>query len=394
MIPPAYPQLRLDAAALEHNIRVMADWCKTHDVALAPHVKTTMSAPIIERQIAAGAVGVTVATVDQVATVLGWGHNTVLIANQIVDPFGLARLRAWLAAEPERKIRCFVDSAAGIAAANQVFGSHGPVLEVLLDIGTPGGRTGIRDPEQARRTAELVRAAPGLRLVGVAGYEGVAPNTRTDETLATVDEHCRRVRDVYLDVAGLFETDRPVYSMGGSAFPDRVVDFLPTDDDVPGTIRLLRSGCYVTHDHGVYARVSPIPGLVPALAVRAVVVSAAEDGTAVVGAGKRDLPYDTETPVLLSASTATGQDKSDVRGRVRALYDHHTVLSDAWNLEVTDIVEFGISHPCSAFDRWPEYLITNDHGDVIDVWHTDFRRSSIGTALSESARRTEAAHAR
>ncbi|MFB6963492.1 hypothetical protein ACFCYB_42805 [Streptomyces sp. NPDC056309] len=111
-------------------------------------------------------------------------------------------------------------------------------------------------------------------------------------------------------------------------------------------------------------------------------MSAAEDGTAVVGAGKRDLPYDTEAPILLSARTAAGQDKSDVRGRVRALYDHHTVLSDAWNLEVTDVVEFGISHPCSAFDRWPEYLITNDHGDVIDVWRTDFRRSSIDTALT------------
>lgn len=45
-----------------------------------------------------------------------------------------------------------------------------------------------------------------------------------------------------------------------------------------GTVRLLRSGCHVTHDHNVYARVSSIPGLPPALTVRAVVASAAEDG--------------------------------------------------------------------------------------------------------------------
>ncbi|MEV6139141.1 alanine racemase [Nocardia sp. NPDC051990] len=380
---PAYPHLRLDVNALEHNIRVMADWCEARAIQLAPHVKTTMSAPIIERQIAAGAAGVTVATVDQAATVLGWGHDTVLIANQVVDPAGLARLRGWLAANPERQIRCFVDSAAGVAAAGHVFGADGPALEVLLDIGTPGGRTGIRDPRLARHVGELIRAAPGLRLVGVAGYEGVVPNVRSGETIDAVDDHCRRVRDVYLDVADLFETDYPVYSMGGSAFPDRVVEFLPTDDDVAGTIRLLRSGCYVTHDHGTYARVSPIPGLVAALAVRAVVVSAPDEGTVVIGAGKRDLPYDADVPILLSARTADGQVERDVRGRVRTLYDHHTVLSDASNLDVTDVVEFGISHPCSAFDRWPEYLVTNDHGEVIDVWRSDFHRSSIDLVHSQ-----------
>lgn len=44
-----YPQLRLDVDALDHNIRVMASWCRARAVELAPHVKTKMSAPIIER---------------------------------------------------------------------------------------------------------------------------------------------------------------------------------------------------------------------------------------------------------------------------------------------------------------------------------------------------------
>ncbi|MEV5983108.1 alanine racemase [Streptomyces sp. NPDC052114] len=380
MAPATYPHLRLDADALDRNIRAMAGWCEDHDVALAPHVKTTMSAPVVARQLAAGAVGVTVATVDQAATVLGWGHGSVLIANEVVDPYGLARLRTLLAEGPgNRQVRCFIDSAAGVVAAHHVFdgGSHGPVLEVLLDVGTPGGRTGVRDVRQARRLAELVRAAPGLRLVGVAGYEGVAPNTRDAGTIAAVDAHCGRVRDIYLDVAEFFETDRPVFSMGGSAFPDRVVAHLPTEADVPGTVRLLRSGCYVTHDHGVYARVSPIPGLVPALTVRAVVVSVPGDGTAVVGAGKRDLPYDAEAPVLVSSATADGRRKPVGTATVRALYDHHAVLADAGHLAVTDVVEFGLSHPCSAFDRWPAYLVTDGGGEVIDVWRTDFSRPSI-----------------
>ncbi len=258
---PAYPQLRLDRAALENNIRVMAHWCRDRGVELSPHIKTTMSAPIIARQVAAGATGVTVATVDQVAAALAWGHRSVLVANEIVDRFGLTRVRRWLEQDHGRQIRCFVDSAAGVDAAARIFDADaGAVLEVLIDVGTPGGRTGVRTLDQAMALAELVRAAPGLRLIGVAGYEGVVPNSREESTVAAVDRHCRLVRDVYLAAASFFATPEPVYSMGGSAFPDRVVEFLPGEDQVPGTRVILRSGCYVTHDHGTYAGVSQVHG--------------------------------------------------------------------------------------------------------------------------------------
>ncbi|MGO4804739.1 alanine racemase [Arthrobacter sp. 2MCAF15] len=374
---PAYPQLRLNNEALENNIRVMAAWCRDRGVDLAPHVKTTMSAPIIERQLAAGAVGVTVATVDQVASALTWGHSNVLVANEIVDKFGLTRVRTWLEEDPAREIRCFVDSAAGIRTAGEVFDGGATALEVLIDVGTPGGRTGVRSLDDGLLLAELVRATPGLRLVGVAGYEGVVPNSRAEETVAAVDRHCQLVRDIYLAAAAFFETATPIYSMGGSAFPDRVVEFLPDAGQVPGTRIILRSGCYVTHDHGTYAAVSPVPGLIPALSVRAVVVSTPEPGMAVVGAGKRDLPYDAGLPVFLSARTADGATKNGAAAAVRNLYDHHAVLTDATGLEVTDTVDFGISHPCSAFDRWPEYVLTDGDGVDLDVWRTDFRRSSL-----------------
>lgn len=376
---PAYPQLRLNIDALENNIRVMAAWCRQRGVELAPHVKTTMSAPIIERQMASGAVGVTVATVDQLASVLQWGQQHVLVANEIVDPYGLIRLRTWLEEDSGREIRCFVDSAAGVDAAARVFAGAAVSLEVLIDVGTPGGRTGTRDLHEGLRLAKLVHGTPGLRLAGVAGYEGVVPNSRAESTIEAVDRHCRLVRDVYLAAAKYFETATPIYSMGGSAFPDRVVEHLPDDTQVPGTRRLLRSGCYVTHDHGSYAGVSPVPGLVPALSVRAVVLSAPEAGMAVVGAGKRDLPYDAGLPVFLSAHTAEGVQQEGATAVVRNLFDHHTVLTGVSGVGVTDVVDFGISHPCSAFDRWPEYLATDGNGHTTGVWRTDFHRASLVT---------------
>jgi D-serine deaminase-like pyridoxal phosphate-dependent protein len=155
------------------------------------------------------------------------------------------------------------------------------------------------------------------------------------------------------------------------------VEYLPDDSQVPGTRRILRSGCYVTHDHGTYADVSPVPGLVPALTVRAVVLSTPEEGMAVVGAGKRDLPYDAGLPVFLSARTAGGATRNDAAAVVRNLFDHHAVLTGVGGLDVTDTVDFGISHPCSAFDRWPEYVVTDENGDETGVWRTDFHRSSL-----------------
>ena len=374
---PAYPQLRLNIAALENNIRVMAAWCGQRGMELAPHVKTTMSAPVITRQVAAGAVGVTVATADQVASALGWGHRQVLLANEVVDRHGLLRLRSWLEKDSGRDIRCFVDSAAGVEAAARVFAGAAVSLEVLIDVGTPAGRTGTRNFHEALRLAELVHGTPGLHLVGVAGYEGVVPNSRTESTIDAVDRHCRLVREVYQEAAQYFETAAPVYSMGGSAFPDRVVEYLPDDGLVPGTRRILRSGCYVTHDHGTYAAVSPVPDLIPALSVRAVVLSTPEAGMAVVGAGKRDLPYDAGLPVFLSAHTADGAAKDGATAVVRNLFDHHAVLTGVSGLDVADVVDLGISHPCSAFDRWPEYIVTDGGGRAIDVWRTDFHRSSL-----------------
>ena len=371
----AYPQLRLNAAALDRNIEIMAAWCREKNVVLAPHVKTTMSAPIIERQIAAGAVGVTVATVDQAGTVLGWGHRNILVANQVVDSHGLGRIKAWLETDPDLTVRIFADSTAGVAVAASVFDGSGRALDMLVDVGALAGRTGVRSAAKAREVALAITAAPGLRLVGVAGYEGVAPNSRDAINLDAVDRHCRLVHDIYLDLAELFETPAPIFSMGGSAFPDRVIEFLPSG--VPGTVNLLRSGCYATYDHGTYAGVSPIPGLIPALTVRALVVSAPEDGLVVVGAGKRDLPYDAGLPPFLAAFSAAGVEKADATATVHKLFDHHAVLLGAEGLAVTDVVELGISHPCSAFDRWPEYLVTDDSGSVVDVWRTDFHRASI-----------------
>jgi len=358
------PQMLLDVGAIERNIVIKEAWTRDHGMVLAPHIKTTMTAEIVRRQLP-GCWGVTVATTAQAAKAAEWGASRILIANEVLFGAHLEQLRSMLAAAPELEIYALVDSAAGVAAAADVFEGAARPLRVLIDVGIAGGRTGIRTAEEAGPLAELVLAADGLLLAGVSAYEGVAPNVRTEENLAAVDSHCRLARDIFERLS--YEVEQPVFTVGGSAFQDRAAMFLPAD-----AVNVLRSGCYVVHDHGTYAGVSPVPGLEAAAVVRALVVSAPEPGRVILNAGKRELAYDAGLPVIV-AHHRGGEllpGGAAPAATLTKLFDHHAIVDNAEGFEIGDTVDLGISHPCSVFDRWREVIAVA--ADGVEVWKPAF----------------------
>lgn len=362
-------ELRLDLAALEHNTGLMARWCRERDLELCPHIKTTMTREIVERQLAAGAWGVTVATVDQAEVALEWGVRRIMIANEVVDEAGLARIRARLETVTGLELYAFTDSEAGLARAVAALEGVRTPLRLLVDVGAEGCRTGVRSAEAASALGRAAAAAPGcVTLAGVAAYEGVRPNRRDPDTLGAVTDHCRTAVEAFRALAPLVTAGPPVFTIGGSAFPDLAADACHELGELSpgrGPVRVLRSGCYVTHDHGTYQQVTPVPGLRPALSVRAVVVSVPEPGLAVVGAGKRELPHDAGLPVLVGPPGAAGT--------ATQIFDHHLVLTGASGLAVGDVVQLGISHPCSAFDKWQEIDVIAPDGSVCATWRPRFR---------------------
>src|SRR5690606_24707454 len=91
---------------------------------------------------------------------------------------------------------------------------------------------------------------------------------------------------------------------GGSAYFDTVTAQLTAAADqagVPATV-VLRSGAYISHDEGLYARTTPTarggdgPALEPAFEVWATVLSRPEPTRAIVGVGRRDVPFDADLP--------------------------------------------------------------------------------------------------
>lgn len=349
----------LRAEALAHNLGLMARWCRDRGVELAPHGKTHMAPALLARQLDAGACAITAATVSQVRVFRAFGVRDVVLANELVDAAGLRWLAAELDADPDFRPVCWVDSVRGVelmAAALSAAGAQRPV-DVCVEVGMAGGRTGCRAVADVDEVAQAAASSPRLRLVGVAGYEAALGHDLEAEAVA---QYLTEMRAAVLRLAGLFETDRVVVTAGGSTYFDLVADVLAGDWRT-----ILRSGCYLTHDHGLYRRTSPLrESLRPALQVWARVVSRPEPELAVLTMGRRDVSFDQDLPVPLSLPGSV----------VTKLNDQHAYLrvSGSDRVDVGDWLAFGISHPCTVFDKWqliPE-LDANDR--VVNLIRTFF----------------------
>ena len=177
---------------------------------------------------------------------------------------------------------------------------------------------------------------------------------RVRDYLAALSQLHRRI-----DEAGLYP-GAAIVTAGGSAFFDLVAeecgDLVDRDGARGAPTRVvLRSGAYVSHDAGHYARISALeqPGAVdslrPAMHAWTRVLSHPEPGLCFADAGRRDVPFDIDLPV---PERVLGHPGLDVSGaRVSALNDQHAYL-DAEGLEVGMVVRLGLSHPCTAFDKW------------------------------------------
>ena len=380
------PVLILREDALRHNLALMAAFCERSSVDLAPHGKTSMAPQLWARQLAAGAWGVTAATASQARVMRDAGVRRIVIANELVDRASIG----WVAGElndPDLELLCYVDSVRGVelleSGLTEAASASPRPLDVLVELGYLGGRTGARTADEAIDVAERVRASNRLRLAGVAGYEGLVCRDRSAECLDRVRAYLDHVRGLAetLVTSGGFD-DGIVLTAGGSAFFDIVVERLHHmwRRDVPARV-ILRSGCYLTHDSGLYERLSPFASETDtrsrfrsAMEIWGPVLSRPEPEVAIVGFGRRDVPFDQGMPIPVSVRSRS-RDVRPLDGcAVTELNDQHAFLrlhSDV-AIDVGDLVMCGISHPCSAFDRWRVIPVLDGNDRVVDAVATFF----------------------
>lgn len=385
----AYPLAVLRRSALAHNLAWMQDFARRKGVELAPHGKTTMAPELFAQQLAAGAWGLTFATVYQASVGVEAGARRVIIANQVVCDADFDGLDALLAKHEGLRVWFLVDSRAQLALIEAWARRRGSTrrFDVLLEIGIPGQRTGCRTTEEALALAEALARSPAVRLGGIECYEGGVARCDNAQDAREVTALVRRVLDAAraCDARGLFGDGEILLTAGGSAVFDLVVPLLRAQGLSRPVRGILRSGCYITHDHGNYARflknVERREGLDaslrPAMEVWAMVQSVPEPGLALLTCGRRDISYDLEMPIPVAYAPRGTQTPQASPGdwKISALNDQHAYLrfDPAGPVpRVGDLVGLGISHPCTTFDKWRWLAVVEDDGRVTGAVHTRF----------------------
>ena len=384
----------LPAAVIRQDVLMansawMREFTTANDLLIAPHGKTTMSPQLFDLQIADGAWAITVATIQQMEVCRRFGVKRVLLANQ---PVGRLAVDACFRALQDEtfELYCLADGGAGVAlladAAQRNPLSPGNPLRVLIEIGFLGGRTGVRTREEASALARSVAATPGLELAGFECFEGVLPTPQAADGL--IDEVAELAR-LALDEGIFSASSSVVISAGGSAFFDRVGERFDQVSFSRPVLRVLRSGCYLTHDTMGYAEAFrriqadttlklPAGGLEPALEVWAFVQSRPEPARAMLTMGKRDVGFDAGLPAPLRwyrpGSNMKEPQPVPAEHKVVALNDQHCHLVTPPDspLVFGDMVGFGIGHPCTTFDRWSMLLMVDEQYRVTKALRTYF----------------------
>jgi D-serine dehydratase len=223
-----------------------------------------------------------------------------------------------------------------------------------------------------------------VALAGIEVYEGILQ----DES--SIREFLQRAVNAAGDLARekRYARSPAILSGAGSAWYDVVADVFSKANLGEAFEILLRPGCYLTHDVGIYRAAqqqimlrNPVASsmestLVPALQIWAYVQSIPEKEKAIISLGKRDAAFDVGLP-LPALHYRPGNSAPLVAPgfwKLTRLMDQHAYLQieSGADIRVGDMIAFDISHPCLTFDKWRYLAVMNSEFRVVDVVETFF----------------------
>lgn len=279
------PALLVDIEAMDRNIAHMAGMTSEHGVQWRPHAKGHKCPAITHRQIAAGAIGVTVAKVSEAEVMAASGIMDILIANQVVGPIKTRRLAALIAATGADVIVC-VDNPANVRELDDAAAAFGVRPRVLVEVDSGMKRCGVAPGEPTVELAKVVDTSPNLRFAGVMAWEG--------HTVSMADHGIRREEIVKAigRLTGAADAVRAagmpveIVSCGGSG------TYLHAAPQ-PGVTEVQAGGA--TMGDGFYrALESPVE---PALTLVTTVTSRPTEDRIIIDAGRRAIDPSQKAPV-------------------------------------------------------------------------------------------------
>ena len=383
-----FPVAVLKDSALKHNSMQMRNFLSVSGAELCPHGKSTMSPQLFERQMNDGAWGLTAATGTHINVYRRAGAKRIFLANQVVDKTTIEYIFEELRQDSEFEFFCLVDSVRQIDMMKRILEKTavGRPVHLLIEIGAEGGRCGVRKFHQGLELARYINSLDGFfDLSGIEAFEGSIPGS-TEEVSSAINAFLQRVVELAeaCDKENLFNGKYCLLTAGGSTYFNRVADAFRSAHLSRRHTILLRSGCYLTHDHGIYADLAgdekersrtAYPALVPALEVWACVQSVPESGLAILSLGKRDISHDIHLPLpLFCLHDGSIRDVKIGEFVIYALNDQHAYMrcTPGKEPEIGDLIGLGISHPCTTFDKWQLLFLVDDEYNVLEGIRTFF----------------------
>ncbi|MFE8991684.1 alanine racemase [Streptomyces collinus] len=351
----ATPALVVDADVLDRNISRMAEAARSQGFALRPHAKSHKCAQIADRQLRAGARGLSVATISEAEAFARVGVDDLFIAYPV-----------WLDADKTQRLRRLADDVAlriGVESVEgaqrlgrAVRGSARPV-EVLVEVDSGSHRTGVQ-PQAAGEVGKAAADA-GLDVAGVFtfsghgyGHDAQARECAARDEERTLGEAAQALRDLGIEVRVV---------SGGST---------PTVGQwQPGAVNELRPGVYVFNDATQLA-IGTCGMEDLALVAAATVISVPAPDRFVLDVGSKVLGSDRSPWV-----TGHGYLPQFPQGTITGLWEHHAVVrlpEGVRGPRLGSLVAVVPNHICTPVNLADELLIVRDR-EVIDRWQVTAR---------------------
>jgi D-serine deaminase-like pyridoxal phosphate-dependent protein len=336
------PALVLDLAATRRNIDQMAGRLRELSAAIRPHVKVHKSPELARLQVDAGAIGLSVATVAEAVVFVRSGFDHILVANTVV---GAAKIQTVAELARDADVMVAVDDPGNAADLSAAATRAGSLLGVLIEVDTGMDRGGVDTSDDALALARRVGEMPGLRLLGVTGYEGhcsltpdrAARHEKQQTAMAFLVEVAERLERAAIPC--------PIRSAGGTGTWEWTAAY-------PG-ITEIQAGTYVVLDN-FHAPMADT--FEHALTVETTVISRSP-GRLIVDAGGKSIGAG-------DLATIVGHPYPVVR-----FDEEHGIFSvpDDCPLEVGDVVALVPGYAPTTVNMYDAYHVV-DGDRVVDIW--------------------------
>lgn len=352
------PEILIDRDVLARNITRMAETVGGKGLQLRPHAKTHKVLEIARMQLAAGAVGLTVATLGEAEVFAADGVQDIFVAYPLwIRPAQAERLRRLAASAT---ISLGLDSAEAAKAMAAALGDAAGKVEVMLEIDSGHHRSGLL-PEDSVAVARAAAAA-GLRVTGVFTFPGHSYAPGMAPAAAEQEGQTLAAAAGRLEAAGFRISRR-----SGGSTPTAMLTG-------PSQATEVRPGVYVFGD----AQQLELDRCTPediALTVAATVVSRHDGG----GAAPRRIILDSGSKILggdrPAWTSGFGRLLDHPEARITALSEHHATVQWPGGAELPALGErlrVVPNHVCVAMNLVDEVAVVSG-GTVMDRWRVAAR---------------------